>query len=413
MTWKAAAQVEPLNMPTTLKFVLVKYANHADNDGYDTWPSYERVAHFTGLSVKTVQRAVERLRAESVLVDQGAPYGGRGKRGRGIAYRLDFARAEELYGYWIETRTDRGFAFKLVPGIKDPKVEAEAWRAAEKKTREGSSETPDRESSVCGGQTQDSQGETQDSDDLNSGHVSGATPRVSAVSHDEPSKNPPESARAREAGGAHGPGGADAPSSCGVGGPEGPPKACAVWRDNRAGLEALACWPLLERAIPDADDGETLTLAVETPLVGFAILAWAAREAEAVLGRCVACRVRRWVQPALIQRGIQKAGAAEAGAHRREGETVTLADPAWRMWRAKATGLGAAEISAITALCLPDDLDQTGLVLMVGSVAVNHMLHEEGGTEVARVLGVPIRTRYLWCMDIVLDARAAHRSLAA
>ena len=32
----------------------------------------------------------------------------------------------------------------------------------------------------------------------------------------------------------------------------------------------MACWPLLERAIPDADDGKTLTLAVETPLVGFA-----------------------------------------------------------------------------------------------------------------------------------------------
>ncbi len=75
---------------------------------------------------------------------------------------------------------------------------------------------------------------------------------------------PTESARAREAGGDD---------------PEGPPPACAVWRDTRARLEALDCWPLLERAIPTEDDGEVLTLAVEVPAVGFAILAAPKREA--------------------------------------------------------------------------------------------------------------------------------------
>ncbi len=149
-------------------------------------------------------------------------------------------------------------------------------------------------------------------------------------------------------------------------------------------------------------------------------MAWAVPLAEPVLGRHVACRVRRWVQPALIERGIQGGGVPDASAHRREGETVTLRDPAWRLWRAKAAELGAAEIGAaeigaaeigaITALCLPDDLDQTGLVLFVGSVAVANMLAEEGGQQVARVLGVPIRTRFLWCMDIILDARSASRA---
>ena len=45
----------------------------------------------------------------------------------------------------------------------------------------------------------------------------------------------------------------------------------------------MDCWPLLERAIPTEDDGEVLTLAVEVPAVGYAILAWAAKEAERVL----------------------------------------------------------------------------------------------------------------------------------
>ncbi len=117
MTWKAAAQVEPLNMPTGVKFVLLKYANHADNDGFDTCPSYERVAHFTGHNQKTIERLVTRLRDEGILVSQGAPYGGRGKRGRGIAYRIDFERAREVYGYWEERRTNSGFEFKLVPAL--------------------------------------------------------------------------------------------------------------------------------------------------------------------------------------------------------------------------------------------------------------------------------------------------------
>lgn len=383
MTWKAAAQVEPLNMPSGLKFVLVKYANHADNDGYDAWPSYQRVAHFTGQAFKTVQRAVERMRDEGILIAQGDPYGGRGKRGRGIAYRIDFERAREVYGYWIERRTNTGFAFELVPPVVGV---------------DGAAETVDTESTVSKPETVDSDAETVDIDGVNCGHESPATPQKTAIPSDESSKNPPEKRRARATGPADGP---DAPAL------EGPPPACAVWRDHQAALEALGVWPLLRRAIPDADDGEVLTLAVEAPAVGFAILAWAAREVEAALGRRLACRVHKWVQPALIQRGIQTAGAPDTSAHRRDGETVTLQDPAWRLWSAKAAQLDAAEIQAITALCLPDDLDQTGLVLMVGSAAIAGMLRDEGGQQVAQVLGVPIRTRFLWCMDIVLDARAA------
>ncbi len=247
MTWKAAAQVEPLNMPTGVKFVLLKYANHADNDGFDTCPSYERVAHFTGHNKKTIERLVTRLRDEGILVSQGAPYGGRGKRGRGIAYRIDFERAREVYGYWEERRTNSGFEFKLVPalvvvenGLDDDAEPGDVVVG----------ETGDVMSSVSETETGDIASQTNDISDLNRRHDSAAKPQETAVSSDESTKNLPESARAREAGGDD---------------PEGPPPACAVWRDNRAKLEALDCWPLLERGIPTEDDGEVLTLAVEAP----------------------------------------------------------------------------------------------------------------------------------------------------
>lgn len=389
MSWDAVGEVFKRDFGSAVeKLVALRYADHADDDrDYEVWPSVPNLASDCHVSERTVQRITRDLERMGILdlICEAKHH------------------AQRRYHFNLDALAD-------LP-LTDAELRRRARRkalASERAARKGAGAGASRGDTVSplnpeSGVTPvsplvENRGDTDDGRGDTDG-IRGDTGVTQSLSSNP--QEDPLAARAREAGGANGPGGADATP------------ACAVWRDNRAGLEALACWPLLRRAIPDADDGETLTLAVETPLVGFAILAWAARQAEAVLGRHVACRVRRWVQPALIQRGIQKAGAAEAGAHRREGETVTLADPAWRMWRAKATELGAAEISAITALCLPDDLDQTGLVLMVGSVAVNHMLHEEGGNEVARVLGVPIRTRYLWCMDIVLDARAAHRSLAA
>ena len=399
MTWKAAAQVEPLNMPTGVKFVLVKYANHADNDGYDTWPSYQRVAHFTGQAFKTVQRAVERMRDEGILIAQGDPYGGRGKRGRGIAYRIDFERARELYGFWIERRTNAGFVFELVPalvvvenGITDDAEPGDVVVG----------ETVDTESTVSETETVDSDAETVDIDGVNCGHESPATPQETAVSRAESSKNPPESARAREAGGDD---------------PEGPPPACAIWRDNRARLEALDCWPLLERAIPAEDDGEILTLAVEAPAVGFAILAWAARDAERALykdgkGRRIACRVKRWVQPALIQRGVG-GGVPDAAANRREGDLVTLEDPAWQMWTSKVGELEQHDCQVAIAECLPDDIYGGELVLFCGSSGVANMMSEDLGDRVSRVIGLPVRPRFLWCLDVLQKARSTARGRSA
>ena len=220
----------------------------------------------------------------------------------------------------------------------------------------------------------------------------GDTERVTPESPD-PLKNHQEpGAREREADG---------------GRPNGPPSACAVWRENRTALEAMACWPLLERAIPDHDEGEVLTLAVEMPLVGFAILTWAAPQTEVVLGRRLACRVRRWVGPALIDRGVPGAGVPDASAHRRDGEIVTLNDPAGRLWCSHAGEIEALPAAALLVDCLPDDLDQSGLHLCTDTMATRYALHEEAGAQAAKVLGVAIVPKTRYVLDVILAARAA------
>ncbi len=110
------------------------------------------------------------------------------------------------------------------------------------------------------------------------------------------------------------------------------PLVSQLWRDHSAELEALPSWPLLERCIPDSDDGETLTLAVESPVMGFALLAFARAEVEAVLGQRIAARLRFWVNPALHERSIDRSRKPDSSRHRRDGEIVTLGDKAWRLW---------------------------------------------------------------------------------
>ncbi len=176
------------------------------------------------------------------------------------------------------------------------------------------------------------------------------------------------------------------------------PAAVAVWRDNREQLEALAAWPILQRCIPDSDDGDTLTLAVEAPGLGFAVLAWAVNDAQLIFGRKIACVVRSWVQPALFERGIQIGGAPSAEPHRRDGETITLEDAAWQVWR---TGVGMVEglaCEAVVLRCLPDDLDDQGLVLAVPSSKEAYAIldHPE---ELAKAFGVPVRKLFAMWID--------------
>ena len=188
---------------------------------------------------------------------------------------------------------------------------------------------------------------------------------------------------------------------------EGPPPtpACAIWQDNMTALAGLKSWPLLRRCIPDDDDGETLTLAIETPLVGFGVLTWAAPELGAILSRRVVCVVRRWVQLALVKNGVMRVGTAMAAQHRRNGEIVTLEDAAWRLWCTKADEIEALTEAPIWVNCLPDDLDQNGLHLAIGSVTARNAINGLPGEGLAELLGTPILPQTYHCLDQVLAIR--------
>ena len=190
------------------------------------------------------------------------------------------------------------------------------------------------------------------------------------------------------------------------------PPAVAVWRDHRAQLEALAAWPVLERAIPDSDDGETLTLAVEAPGLGFAVLAWAARDAQIILGRRITCIVRNWVQPALFERKVQIGGAPSTELHRRDGEIVKLDDSGWRVWRAGVGMLEGLPCEDAVRCCLPDDLDGQGLVLAVPGFkeACAVMDHPD---ELAKAFGVPVRKVFMSWIDAASKVRPDMKEAAA
>lgn len=187
--------------------------------------------------------------------------------------------------------------------------------------------------------------------------------------------------------------------------PTGPPPACGVWREAEDRLKAVPAWGLLCRAIPDADDGETLTLAVEAPWVGYAILAWACGGpfgAAALLHRRIECRVRRWVQAALAARGQFTAGKPSLAAHRRDGETVRLDDPAWAAW---AAARAEHPECAWLDCALPDDLEEGALVVRVGDARHMTQLLDGAVESLAAAVGGAVKPRYGGDMDAALRAQ--------
>ncbi len=110
-------------------------------------------------------------------------------------------------------------------------------------------------------------------------------------------------------------------------------------------------------------------------------------------------------------------GRLETSAHRRNGETVSLKDPAWRLWCAKAAAIEALPCASVLAKCLPDDLNPDGLTLLVADVASLTALREGAGKALANLLGMHGLTRIHFYLDRALWARAAAargaRALAA
>ncbi len=147
-------------LPPNPKLVALKFADHSDNDGLSCYPSIGRVAREASLSTRTVDRIVAKFRKEGILAPLDMRCGGRGKRGRGVSYRFNIERAEQLY----KKRSD---------------VAAEASQL-------GNQETPDRMADVSKPPT--AEAETPDTQDENLRHQVADKPSIEPS--DKPSRAP-------------------------------------------------------------------------------------------------------------------------------------------------------------------------------------------------------------------------------
>ena len=68
MSVKQMGMVWDLDLPANKKFVLLAYADHADDEGGSVFPSLARVAHKTGYSRDQVRRISKELREANLMV---------------------------------------------------------------------------------------------------------------------------------------------------------------------------------------------------------------------------------------------------------------------------------------------------------------------------------------------------------
>ena len=61
MSGKVSGWVWDTNLPQNEKYVLLAYADHADHEGNNIFPSVELIARKTGYSHRSVQRIVKKL----------------------------------------------------------------------------------------------------------------------------------------------------------------------------------------------------------------------------------------------------------------------------------------------------------------------------------------------------------------
>ncbi|MEM7170435.1 MAG: DnaA N-terminal domain-containing protein [Pseudomonadota bacterium] len=100
MSSVAVNQAMQLKLGRSPSFLLVCLAHHANQQGGNAYPTVERLAAESKMSVRTVQRYLEKFRDDGVLkVEKPARRSNPGgKGGRGTTYRIDFAQAHSKYG---------------------------------------------------------------------------------------------------------------------------------------------------------------------------------------------------------------------------------------------------------------------------------------------------------------------------
>jgi hypothetical protein len=71
MSGKATGWAWDQDLPQNLKFVLLAYADKADHEGKDIFPSVALISKMTGLDRRTVQRATKQLVGDELLIPDG------------------------------------------------------------------------------------------------------------------------------------------------------------------------------------------------------------------------------------------------------------------------------------------------------------------------------------------------------
>lgn len=92
MSVKVMAQVWALDLPQNLKFVLLAFADHADDEGL-CFPSISRVAWKTGYSERSIQSIVRKLDEELHLLKPVQHK--KGGRGLAVVYRIQPEKGEK------------------------------------------------------------------------------------------------------------------------------------------------------------------------------------------------------------------------------------------------------------------------------------------------------------------------------
>lgn len=104
MSVNAMGEVWKSDLPYKEKYVLLAFADHADHDGYNVYPSVSRIAWKTGFSARTVQRAMRELEKREIMIKQGNTGIGTGY-GTNL-YRIDFDKLPKRPDYSPPKRGD-------------------------------------------------------------------------------------------------------------------------------------------------------------------------------------------------------------------------------------------------------------------------------------------------------------------
>lgn len=71
MSGKVSGWVWDQELPVHLKYILLAYADHADHEGYNVFPSRRLIAQKAGLDPRTVRRSAAELEELGFLIDDG------------------------------------------------------------------------------------------------------------------------------------------------------------------------------------------------------------------------------------------------------------------------------------------------------------------------------------------------------